>query len=83
MLWVGLPHLYVVGRAATFTKFGKRLHEFQLPKLFRLHVTSRFFFHMQLRKIANIFHKKPFEKCTLCEYSKLFLVGCCDRTHFK
>ena len=33
-------------RAATFTKFGKRLHEFQYPKRFRLNVTSRLnFFH--------------------------------------
>ena len=33
-------------RAATFTKFGKRLHKFQYPKRFRLNVTFRLiFFH--------------------------------------
>ena len=48
-------------RAATFTKFGKRLHEFQLPKRFRLHGTSRFdFFIMQIGKIADIFPRKLF-----------------------
>ena len=30
------------------------------------------FFIMQISKIADIFPKKIFEKCTLCEYSKLF-----------
>ena len=35
----------VASRAATFTKFGKRLHEFQQPKRFRLNVTSRFNFY--------------------------------------
>ena len=45
-------------RAATFTKFGKRLHEFQLPKQLRLHVTSKLiFFIMQIGKIADFFPK--------------------------
>ena len=41
-------HIYdtdIISRAATFTKFGKRLHEFQQPKRFRLNVTSRFNFY--------------------------------------
>ena len=47
-------------RAATFRKLVKRLHEFQKPKRFCLHVTSRLiFFIMQLRKIADIFPKNP------------------------
>ena len=50
----------VIARTATFTKFGKPLHEFQLPKRFRLHVTSRLiFFIMQIGKIADIFPKNP------------------------
>ena len=35
---------------------------------------------MQLRKIADISHKKPFEKGTLCEYSTEIVSG---RAHIK
>ena len=57
-------------RASTFTKFCKRLHEFQKSKRFRLHANTVLNFFV---KIANIFPKKELLKyCTLRKHSKLF-----------
>ena len=51
---------WVNTRASTFTKFCKRLHEFQKSKRFRLHAITvlSFFSLSQIGKIANIFPKK-------------------------
>ena len=65
-MWlVGLPRL---------RKFGKRLHESQSPKRFRLDVTSRliFFPSMQLRKIADIFPKKSLKNVPFANIQNCF-----------
>ena len=63
----------VASRAAMFTKFGKRLQEFQQLKQFRLHVTSRLnFFIMQIGKIADIFPKNHLKNVTCANIQNCF-----------
>ena len=53
---IALDCKILAGRAATFTKFGKRLHEFQLLKRFHLQESSRLIISvMQIDKIGVIF----------------------------
>ena len=67
----------LVTRAATFTKFGKRLHKFQKPKRFRLHVTSRLIFSLCSSVKSPIFSlKKTLKNIPCANIQKLFLVGC-------
>ena len=80
---VPVPIFLPTCRDARFTKSGKRLHEFQQWKQFRLHGTSRFeFFIRQISKITIFFLKNSL-KNVLCAKIRNSLVGCCDRTHFK
>ena len=48
-------------RAATFTKFGKRLHQF-----FYTELPDRIFYIMQIGKMADIFPKKNSLKNVPC-----------------
>ena len=61
-------------RASIFTKFCKRLQEFQKWKHSCLQAITVLIFSLsQICKITNIFLKKElFEKYTLCKNSKLF-----------
>ena len=56
-----------------FTKFGIRLQSSSNRNdSVNTKLPNFFFFIIQTGKIAGIFPKKIFEKCTLCENSKLF-----------
>ena len=62
--YLGLPRLRNSEKVYTSSSNQNDSVYTELPDLI--------FFIMQIGKIADIFPKKLFEKCTLCEYWKLF-----------